>query len=293
MYKAIEASTDQDLSSFSRLLWQRRISHRVHRLDELQVLAVPRRDQVGEVQFLYQRWRSGELRPGDQDPSGLSGWLAPGEWGARLRMVFLESPLTLILIAVSLGFALATRLGDDFLLTSRFFYPDFSYGTRVLNLSLIAENFTWEQFLRLFSPMFLHFGLLHIAFNLLWVWELGRRIELALSPWALLALVLVLSLVSNTIQFLWTGITSFGGMSGVVFGLFGYVWMWRVIDPARGLAMPGALVFFMLLSLVLMAVQPFLPIANAAHVGGLLCGVIYGALAASYSRTRRVLVSRG
>src|SRR5690606_28917518 len=179
----------------------------------------------------------GELSPSQQDDGGLAGYFNPGEWGARAWMAFLESPLTVALVVVSVLFAFATRLGDDFQLTAQFFFPDFSYGGRTLNLSLIAQNFTMEQFLRMFSPMFLHFSLLHIAFNLLWVWELGRRIEAVQSSWTFLAVVLVLSLVSTSIQCVWVGVTSFGGMSGVVFGLFGYVWMWRLIDPAKGLAM--------------------------------------------------------
>ena len=287
MYKAIEFSPDQDIASFSRLLWQRRIAHRVHRFDEAQVLAVPRQEQVLEVQILYRRWSSGEISPTEQDSSDLRGWFDPAEALARLSAAFINAPVSLLLVAACVLVAFLTNLGRDFSAVAPLLYPDFSSGGGIIFLDRVVENFSFNQFLRLFTPMLLHFSLIHIAFNMLWRWELGKRIEAVQASWAMLLLVLVLALVSNTVQYLFGGGNNFGGMSGVVYGLFAYIWMWQLFDPAKRLGLPPALIFFMLLSLVILTMLGLDMIADEAHIGGLLCGVVVGATVATVSRVRR------
>ena len=137
------------------------------------------------------------------------------------------------------------------------------------------------------SPILLHGGIIHLAFNMLWLWEFGRRIEAVQASWALLILIVVIALVSNTVQFLYGGSIYFGGMSGVVYGLFSYIWMWQLFDPAKKLALPGALVFFLLLSLLIITLMSLDFIADEAHIGGLLTGVVYGAVVATISRISR------
>ena len=56
------------------------------------------------------------------------------------------------------------------------------------------------QYWRLISPAFLHFGWLHIAFNSLWMWELGGRVERVMGHFNMLGLFLVIALVSNASQ---------------------------------------------------------------------------------------------
>ena len=71
---------------------------------------------------------------------------------------------------------------------------------------------------RLLTPMLLHFGWLHIVFNLLWVWEIGRRIENVGGRWWYVVIVILTSLAANLTQYFMSGPSLFGGMSGVVFG---------------------------------------------------------------------------
>ena len=139
------------------------------------------------------------------------------------------------------------------------------------------------------SPMILHAGVLHLAFNMLWLWEFGPRIESKQASWAMLILIIVLALVSNTAQYLFGGSIYFGGMSGVVYGLFAYIWMWQLFDPAKRLGLPGNLVFFMLLALVILTMMGLEGIADTAHIAGLLCGVVYGASVATISRIQRAV----
>jgi len=137
---------------------------------------------------------------------------------------------------------------------------------------------TEGQYWRLLTPIFLHFGWLHIVFNSLWMWELGGLLERRLGSISLLALVVLSGIVSNTAQYLWTGPSLFGGLSGVVYALLGFCWIYNWLLPHRRLAVPQGIIVFMLVWLVLCMVVPTgwlgFGIANAAHLGGLVFGCL-------------------
>ena len=134
--------------------------------------------------------------------------------------------------------------------------------------------------------MFIHFGWLHIVFNLLWVWEIGRRIELINGASGLLLVTLVSSLASNCTQYFMSGPSLFGGMSGVIFGYLGFSLIWSRMLPSRSTGLAPGLYVFMLVYLVIgfTGVIDLLGIgslANGAHLGGLIGGMIVGFVAAS------------
>jgi GlpG protein len=129
---------------------------------------------------------------------------------------------------------------------------------------------------RLLTPALLHFGFLHIAFNLLWWWELGGLVEKHQSPARLLALTVVIALVSNAAQFLVYG-PNFGGLSAVVYGLLGYLWLYPYADPRAPFRLRGGIVIFMLgwLALGYTGIPDLLlgiSISNHGHLAGLLVG---------------------
>ena len=103
---------------------------------------------------------------------------------------------------------------------------------------------------RLFTPMFVHFGLPHLFFNILWLLDLGTMIERRQSTARLALLVLVIAALSNFGQYLIGG-PGFGGMSGVVYGLLGYAWMKGKFDPASGLFVHPQTMLMMLVWLFL------------------------------------------
>lgn len=86
------------------------------------------------------------------------------------------------------------------------------------------------QVWRLFTPMFLHFGIFHIVFNLLWTLEFGRVIELRQGWPAFILITLAISISANLSQYFVSG-PLFGGMSGVIYGLFGYIWIQSWLNP--------------------------------------------------------------
>ncbi len=139
-----------------------------------------------------------------------------------------------------------------------------------------VPNSGLEQFWRLFTPSLLHFSALHIIFNLLWWWYLGGKIEnkIGLSP--LLILLLVAGTLPNILQFYMTG-PNFGGLSGVVYAVVGYTWLMGIKRPEKGIGLPPSYIGFMLIWLVFGFTDLFgLSIANGAHLGGLLVGIIQG-----------------
>tara|TARA_R110002050_G_scaffold80003_1_gene171131 strand:+ start:18 stop:905 length:888 start_codon:yes stop_codon:yes gene_type:complete len=132
---------------------------------------------------------------------------------------------------------------------------------------------------RIISPAFLHFSLLHIVFNTMWWWQLGGSIEKTLGKGALLNLLLISAILSNLGQFFVSG-ANFGGLSGVVYALVGFVWWYGYLAPEKGLFLSNPIIVFLLFWLVL-GFADLLPVnvANTAH----LLGLISGCLLALYS----------
>ncbi len=147
--------------------------------------------------------------------------------------------------------------------------------------SRIRQGEIW----RLFTPCVLHYDLLHILFNMLWLWYLGRPIEQRIGPWRTLLLTLIAGIGSNTIQYLMSG-PFFIGYSGIVTALAGFIWMRERIAPWEGYPLNRGTILFLLffigaifvLQVVAFCIQIFTAhnfapnIANTAHIAGALIG---------------------
>ena len=132
------------------------------------------------------------------------------------------------------------------------------------------------QYWRLITPAFLQVGgWPHLIFNMYWLYLAGALVETRRGGLALLVIALVTGIVANLAQYWWKG-PSFGGMSGVGFGLFGYIWMKSRYDPRAGIYAPPDLVLQFMIWLVICMSGIIGQIANAAHMGGLLAGMAIG-----------------
>ncbi|MDK9763038.1 rhomboid family intramembrane serine protease GlpG [Vibrio sp. D420a] len=131
------------------------------------------------------------------------------------------------------------------------------------------------QLWRWLSHAVLHFSVMHIAFNILWWWQLGGDIEKKLGGLKLLQIFALSSALSGAGQY-WVEGANFGGLSGVVYALVGYLWVVSTKAPQLGLTIPRQIVGFMLIWLVLGYMQPSMAIANTAHLAGLIAGVGIG-----------------
>ncbi len=188
-------------------------------------------------------------------------------------------PLTYLLILISVGVFIATSLGEKFepvnmLWFSEHVHPG-SFWRRIVELPELRQGQVW----RLVTPIFIHMGILHLLFNMMWLADLGSMIEGRQSTALLSRLVLGLAVGSNMVQYMATGYPNFGGMSGVVYGLIGYMWIRSKYDPGCGLRLHQQTVIMSIVWFFLCFTNLIGHVANGAHAGGLLMGMAWGWLA--------------
>jgi GlpG protein len=201
------------------------------------------------------------------------------QWsGLRIR----RRPLTMALVLGSIAVFLFQHSPRGFwvenalMITSR--HLSVERGWYDDGLKPIMAGEVW----RLVTPIFLHFGILHILFNCWAMIVEGTLIETYRGTLRLGILVLVSAVVSNLGQYFYMdrtnplGLHGFGGLSGVGFALFGYLWMKGQYEPEQGMILHPNTVTMMLMWLVLCMTGLMGPIANAAHVVGLFVGVVFG-----------------
>lgn len=164
------------------------------------------------------------------------------------------------------------------------FASDFGDPTTMTIQNLSIEPWTTGRFLgqvrsgevwRLLTPMLIHFGVFHLVFNLLWLWRLGRQIELHHGSAVMLVVVLLSEIPGSLGQYVMSG-PNFGGLSGVVYGVFGFVWMHARYDRRRPYVLSDGDSVLIMLWFIACATGMFGPIANVGHAGGLLAGLLLG-----------------
>ena len=193
-------------------------------------------------------------------------------------------PLTLTLIILSCAVTLLTNFGN----------PGISNELgRSLSLQLgfvngadfqasagdPAASLKKGELWRAITPIFLHLHPLHLAFNMFGMVIFGRIAERWLGTPRYAMFILAAAIASNLLQGLapdWLrGNPFFGGISGVVYGLFGYVWVRTTLNPGLGVLVPFPVIILLLLPLVigLSGLVENWRFADLAHLGGLLVGV--------------------
>ncbi|MCK9798641.1 rhomboid family intramembrane serine protease [Pseudomonas sp. MAFF 302030] len=276
-----------DLSGFVKLLQRMQVPHRVSEEAGEQVLWVPG-DISEQVRSLYAQFPAGDpeqqLDIPAQPPEARAGFVE------QLR----RSPMTALVLVLSLIVCAVTWLGENLETLRWLTFLDFHVVGEYIRFVPLEDSLAAGQWWRLVTPMLIHFGFLHIAMNGMWYWELGRRIELRQGSINLLGLTLLFSLVSNYAQYLFSGPTLFGGLSGVLYGLLGHCWIYQLLSPNPVYRLPRGVLVMMLVWLLicmsgLISMIGFGEIANAAHVGGLLVGCFTGLLGGLYSRRKLAL----
>lgn len=212
-----------------------------------------------------------------------------------------RTPLTITLIVISALVALFTNFGKD--LESPWFrqlcFSHVDLSKQTIDLAKIdltsnqlkLHSLAQGEFWRSITPIFVHFGVTHVVFNMIYLFQLGRAVELRYGTFLLGLFVIFSAVISNIAQVIspWDVmkmglynnhmVLQFGGMSGVVYALFGFVWIKSVIDrssrfqmmPSTVTVMLGWMIFCMLPGSD--KVLGF-HVANWAHGMGLACGVV-------------------
>ena len=127
--------------------------------------------------------------------------------------------------------------------------------------------------------------LLYPLFNGLVLLDLGRRVEAISGTAALAAMVLVFGVLGNVAQYLAAG-PAFGGLSGVLYGLFGFIWVMARRAPGSGYAIRDAEVVTLAIWSGICLLGLVGPVGNAAHAAGFVAGLAVGAGAAALRRRR-------
>jgi rhomboid protease GluP len=136
---------------------------------------------------------------------------------------------------------------------------------------------------RLLTYMFLHGGAMHIFFNMWCLWDLGRLCESLYGRWTFAAIYLITGVAGGLASVAWNPRVLSVGASGAIFGLAGALIASFYLGE---FSLPRAAISGTLRSLVIFAVfnlgfgQLFGGIDNACHIGGLVSGLILGALIA-------------
>ncbi len=190
--------------------------------------------------------------------------------------------LTYALIVASAIVFVLSKTGDDVERLSPLLITGVEIrGERVfaeLGLPEIRRGEVW----RLITPCIIHFSFLHIICNVMWLLDLGSMFEARLRSWYFLVFFLVTGTLSNLAQYLVNGYPVFGGMSGVVYALIGYVWVRGRLDPASGLFLDRQSMIYALVWFGLCFTGWLGPIANAAHTVGLLSGALWAWIDSRY-----------
>src|SRR5271168_3706279 len=139
------------------------------------------------------------------------------------------------------------------------------------------------QWWRLLTCVFVHGGLLHIGFNMWCLWSLGRLAESVYGHWTFAVVYLISGLSASLASLIWNPNILSVGASGAIFGIAGALiasfYLGEFSMPRAALS--GTLrsvVVFVGYNLFFGAV--IARTDNAAHIGGLLMGLLLGALIA-------------
>lgn len=215
-------------------------------------------EQISTIQALLEQF----LQDPDHPRYQAAAWqqskvVAAASATSAVRFAALwRSPLTSALVLLTLAVYLWQQL-------------DFNGANAALQLTEPAQFWRW------LTPIVLHFSLTHLVFNLCWWALLGYKIEQHTSSATLLQLTLSSAVVSNGLQLALAG-PNFGGLSGVVYALFGYCWLSDKLKGTQYYPVTNGLAAFMVLWLLLGFMDVlWVSMANWAHLGGLVCGLVW------------------
>ena len=148
---------------------------------------------------------------------------------------------------------------------------------------------------RLLSSVFLHGGLLHVGLNMLALYQAGQLVERMYRPARFLAIYLGAGTLASLVSVWWRQDVVSIGASGAIFGVFGALLSYLAVhrhrlEPAMYRRLRTMTLSFVGYSLLLGFAIP--GVDNAAHVGGLLAGLVLGWLGCQWPG-RKAIVAGG
>lgn len=189
---------------------------------------------------------------------------------------------------------LDTALGSEFRMTKLYVglcvvaWVAMTVGTKsapdILGMKNVSEAFRWgatittlgrEEPWRYLSAMFVHFGILHLVFNMMALWDFGRATEQRVGAGRFVIVFIVTGILGFVASDVWStmggprGPTA--GASGGLFGLVGFLigYLYAAKDPAWKSFLGRVVVYAVIFAVAM-------PVNNAAHIGGFVSGFPLG-----------------
>jgi len=131
---------------------------------------------------------------------------------------------------------------------------------------------------RLFTSCFLHVGILHLLFNMYALLYIGLLLEPYLGRTRFLAAYIISGIAASTASLWWHDLTISAGASGAIFGMYGVflaLLSTNLLDKSVKKSFMASILIFVGYNL-LNGLKPNSGIDNAAHIGGLLSGLVIG-----------------
>ena len=206
-----------------------------------------------------------------------------------MKTIRLNSLFILFSLAISLISAFGSLLYVIEPLSFLSFEISETFSKYLSFYSLNETYFINNEWWRLITPIFIHFSLIHLVFNCLWVYVLGQQIEIQDGKLLFLILMIVSGVSGNFAQYLDSGPSLFGGLSGCVYGMFGYTLIIELQTNRNKYGLPPAIYIFMIAWLILgflgiLNLFGFGNIANFAHLGGLISGLVMAMVVIAFKK---------
>jgi membrane associated rhomboid family serine protease len=159
------------------------------------------------------------------------------------------------------------------------------WGQGSLHGVLVPAGVATGEYYRLFTAMFMHFGIIHLASNMILLWWIGRPLEKELGPGRFLAVYIVCGLGGNVAAYLFSPGSLSAGASTAIYGLLAvYFFVLRRLNRDISVIMP------LILINLFITFRNASEISVAGHLGGLATGIVIGLALAYAPRERRTLV---
>jgi membrane associated rhomboid family serine protease len=142
---------------------------------------------------------------------------------------------------------------------------------------VLDQRAFWAEPWRLLTSTVVHANFIHVGFNVWWMWLLGTYVEASFGHLRALGLMLLLAVGSAAAEYTFS--TGGVGLSGVVYGLFGFLWaLDRYSMRHRGAMDRQRTRFFVFWFFLCIVLTHFdvLRIANVAHGSGAVFGGLVG-----------------
>ncbi|MDZ7923762.1 MAG: rhomboid family intramembrane serine protease [Marinagarivorans sp.] len=274
---------EQDLRALINALGEAGIVHRVTEEQGAQMLWLHNHEHSEQARALVQAFAQGTLTTTAQMPMTATSAppLSPSATPANtaqnargIKALMVRAPVTWLLIALGVVGYAVIELSLNNWLSLLTYTPIHIIGDR-FSQALFEPLEIW----RILTPIFIHFSFTHILFNAGAMLQIGSWLERFWGWRIYLMVCLITGIAGNVLQYVWFDSVLFGGLSGVVFGLFTFNGVTQWLNPRKAYSLPIGAYAWLAIWLIagftpLMETFFGLQMGNGAHLGGALAGLL-------------------